>query len=64
MIFFAGMLVGLVLGVVGTRLLQRYLAARDRRIEKVRVDEALGKAETPALLDELSKRDDLGETKR
>ena len=60
MIFFAGLLVGVIVGVIGTRVLQRYLAWRDQRLAKVRVRDQLHEVETPELIDELSKRDDLG----
>jgi hypothetical protein len=59
-IFFSGMLVGLVVGVILSRLVRKYLAARDRRLVRVQVNEAIREADTPELLNELSKRDDLG----
>lgn len=64
MIFALGLAFGVVLGVLGSHLVRGYLARRDARLMKTRVDEALQRVETPELLNELSKRDDLGEKHR
>jgi len=62
--FLAVLIVGMPLGSLATIAIQRYLAYRDSRIVKVRVQDALEDAPTPDLLDELSTRDDLSTNER
>ncbi len=64
MIFLVGFLVGIATGVVGSHWARRWLTARDRRLTKVRVRESLHEVDTPELIDELSKREDLGKRER
>jgi len=62
-IFFAGMLAGALVALVASWLWRRYLAMRDASVKQAlvntRVAEALEKAPTEELLNELSTRDDL-----
>lgn len=54
-----GIAIGMVLGVVGSHLVRKYLSWRDRRLVRVRIKENLDKVDTDELLEELSGRDDL-----
>jgi hypothetical protein len=59
-----GFALGVPVGALLLRLTQKFLAARDQRVEarvvKARVEVALDQAETGQLIDELSQRDDIG----
>jgi hypothetical protein len=63
-----GLLVGIPIGVLGSHFVRMYFAWRDSRVLRVRVkanlQENISAAHTDTLLDELSKRDDLIETRR
>ena len=59
-----GLVVGFPLGILATRLVSRYLTWRDARLVRVRVHEKLHEVETPELLNELSKRDDLASPRK
>ena len=59
-----GMLVGIPLGVLGSHFVRKYLAWRDTRVLRIRVQENLHEVHTDTLIDELSEREDLTETRR
>lgn len=59
-----GMLIGIPLGALGSHLVRKYLAWRDTRVLRIRVQENLHKVHTDTLIDELSEREDLTETRR
>ena len=59
-----GLLIGIPLGVLGSHFVRRYLAWRDTRVLKVRIQENLHEVRTDTLIEELSEREDLTETRR
>lgn len=62
--FLAGLLCGVVLGAAGSSFWRRWLDRRDAALRAAKIRVQLRSVTTDDLLDEVSKRDDVGQSGR